>query len=88
MAQIEAEDEEGRPPCPSNGYTIWLEAPITRRKSYHIVSNQAGEQVYSSMSMTEILQFLDDEDIQVWRICTRAKTYGVVAQYCRKKGVL
>jgi hypothetical protein len=88
MERIEADDEEGRPECPSNAFTIWLEAPITRRKKYHMVSNAQGEIVFSSMSFTEILQFLDDEDISVWRICSANKTYGVVRQYCLKKGKL
>jgi hypothetical protein len=88
MGRIETDDEEGRPSCPFNGHTIWLEAPITRRKKYHIVTNHEGDIVFNSMSMTEILQFLDDEDISVWRICTASKTYGVVRQYCLKKGTL
>ena len=88
MEQIEADDEAGRPSCPANAYTVWVEAPITRRKSYHLVSNPQGEILFRSMSFTEILQFLDDEDIATWRLCTRSKTYGVVRQYCLKKGTM
>lgn len=86
MADITEDDEKGRPRAAPGMFTIWLEAPITRRKSYHIVTNDKGEQVFADMSMSKVLQFLEDEDIQRWRICSRNKTWGVVRQYCLNVG--
>lgn len=86
MAYDAEHDEKGRPPAAPNMWTIWLEAPITRRKKYHILTDPAGEQRFASMSFTEVLQYLEDEDISLWRICSRTKTWGVVRQYCLPVG--
>ncbi len=83
---IEADDEVGRPAPGLNQWTIWLNAPITRRKSYHIVSNPKGEIMFNSMNVTECLQFLEDHDISSWRLCSETKTWGVARQYCYNRG--
>tara|TARA_Y100001949_G_scaffold168387_1_gene167083 strand:- start:1119 stop:1367 length:249 start_codon:yes stop_codon:yes gene_type:complete len=52
------------------GWVVWLDSQITRRKRYHLVTDPSGEIVYRSMWLGECLAWLDLNDHPVYVLRT------------------
>lgn len=58
-------------------YTVYLNVRITRRKHFHLIMDEAGNQSFRSAYMTDVIDWLDNEDQSVYRLVTERSGWVV-----------
>lgn len=49
-------------------WTIWTNVPITRRKSFYLIENPAGEVVFRNRHLWPCVEYLGACDIDVYQL--------------------
>lgn len=52
-------------------FVVYLDAPLTRRKTYHLVYDPAGRCIYRSRYFAEIVEYLHNSEIITYKLITR-----------------
>jgi len=48
---------------------LTVDIPFTRRKVYHIVQNEAGAVIYRARYVSQVLDWLRTECVEVYQLC-------------------
>lgn len=49
-------------------WVLWLNVPITRRKSFHIVTNDRGEVVFRNRHVWPCVEYLESQDVKAYEL--------------------
>lgn len=52
----------------SEPWTIWANCPITRRKSYYLVTDPSDDVVFRNRHLWPCVEFLRSTDVKVYRV--------------------